>query len=805
VTRICEHYADLSPIGRSQAQQTVTVNNYPTKLSQYPHDVASAFKKMIFEVPGGILGSIGLFRALDDIRVKLVPSPDLPVATRNRIKTRMIALAILTCDQDYRAALICSVFGLLAAIAQETEHAIAAGLKDSHQMMSIEALSVVFAPLLLADEINNAELDESGQCLLEPPESPKRRRMSMFGPNVNAQIDRLRRASAVTQMLIQDWRNVARQLRSISTATPKAVLLVPESQSRKRADSLGELQSSEKPTSHTTRKMLSSSNSEIVVTEPAESPNLAVRISLSKIEAIKAASSNRPSSSLYESTGSTKPTESPIKEVDDTRKTYQPFVTTTSETISAMRAFNITTESPMSLPDVSSQEDKLEISGSGKDEVTLSSIEHTAGAASPNNKLQTGRDERRASLKKVLPIYIPRMGLSASPERNSKSYLKGSPLKRVSLEDESIDHGEFLSRERQESPSRLNSGALAKSSQAQCEEAESNTAHREASGATDCVQLLAEQIPQSANQDCEPPDIANDGKTDHMHRPEFNRNESIDVFSDALSRNSSQVYHDSVQTPILQDDVSDEPSTPNGLSVSTPQKRSNSVASLQVKLSGPMLHFQDGSVSGMAMFSLEQRKQRSGLRDESSPAASSRSSSPQKSTEPFGSPKSPHLFDILTDKHLMRQNSEKRRSIPLGETKSSMNIKRHSLPPGHFNEPFGPSPEHSSKATTFVSEKTPTRAPGAQLKGNTALYGEICRLQKLLDDKADECNRIRKELDSMRKAKDVAILAQNLQEARREIDLWKDRAERAERLLDQQQSCHHTGGNGIKALKSVET
>ncbi|KAI9779723.1 MAG: hypothetical protein M1839_007221 [Geoglossum umbratile] len=210
-------------------QQTISSSQIPHHIPCNIHDVASIFKKLLIGLPGGILGSVPLFKALADIRAALFPSPDLPEAHQRKVEARLIALAVASFGSGYSMALICAVFGLLNLIGSEAEKPLITGGEGQNpttkDKMGYEALGVIFGPLLLGSKMELVELhseDDRGG-LLVIPESPTRRLGGRRKRNsaktahnsVNTQVEKARMAAGVAEMLIRSWKEVVRQLRNV--------------------------------------------------------------------------------------------------------------------------------------------------------------------------------------------------------------------------------------------------------------------------------------------------------------------------------------------------------------------------------------------------------------------------------------------------------------------------------------------------------------------------------------------------------------------------------------------------------------
>lgn len=77
-----------------------------------------------------------------------------------------------------------------------------------------------------------------------------------------------------------------------------------------------------------------------------------------------------------------------------------------------------------------------------------------------------------------------------------------------------------------------------------------------------------------------------------------------------------------------------------------------------------------------------------------------------------------------------------------------------------------------------------TPSPGKKaIRGNSALYAEIRRLQRLVDAKTEEANAAKKELELAQNMANAGTLSFMLRESQEEAKVWKNRAEWAEKQL----------------------
>lgn len=113
------------------------------------------------------------------------------------------------------------------------------------------------------------------------------------------------------------------------------------------------------------------------------------------------------------------------------------------------------------------------------------------------------------------------------------------------------------------------------------------------------------------------------------------------------------------------------------------------------------------------------------------------------------------------------------------------------------------SPSHSdshhlsdvpARTNSFLSASDALKPLERRGSMNTTLYNEICRLQRLLKQKGEEVQTTRRSLDAVRDSKECATVAaersrskgtlsDEVREARKELGVWRRRAEWAERRL----------------------
>ncbi|KFA46978.1 hypothetical protein S40293_09788 [Stachybotrys chartarum IBT 40293] len=224
------HYYCHTESGGVHIASTVRCTNLPQHIQASVHDVASTFKRLLSVLPGGILGSKALFDALVAIHSRLQGDPEFPRTKQTKIRARLIALAIGTVKSHYRRELICAVFGLLSLIGRVAE---VTPREDEDgrplptgDLMGYGALGIIFGPLLLGELLDQYEMNVANPAsglLLVPHTPPRLRRGRRKSKGAEAPesgppgVDKILVANSITEMLIANWRDVVRQMKSLGT------------------------------------------------------------------------------------------------------------------------------------------------------------------------------------------------------------------------------------------------------------------------------------------------------------------------------------------------------------------------------------------------------------------------------------------------------------------------------------------------------------------------------------------------------------------------------------------------------------
>ncbi|CZT13719.1 uncharacterized protein RCO7_00680 [Rhynchosporium graminicola] len=229
VAALYNHYGNMDEEGQV-ISGTVRCPTLPDHIRCDVHDVASAFKKFISGLPGGILGSLHLFNVLVSIQTQLRGDPEVTRTKQSKVRARLISLAIATPRSQFRRELICAVFGLLSMIGRAAEIAPREDERGrplpTSDLMGYGPLGVVFGPLLLGDLLDDYTMriaNPQGGLVLLPISPPKSRRdrhkkskTGDEGTAFNTHIDKIKVANSITEMLITHWRDVVRHMRNLS-------------------------------------------------------------------------------------------------------------------------------------------------------------------------------------------------------------------------------------------------------------------------------------------------------------------------------------------------------------------------------------------------------------------------------------------------------------------------------------------------------------------------------------------------------------------------------------------------------------
>ncbi|KAM3551106.1 hypothetical protein ARSEF4850_008038 [Beauveria asiatica] len=229
VSALFDYYCHMDKSG-ADISGTVRSATLPLHIQYSVHDIASTLKRFLSTLPGGILGSLLLFDSFIAVQSQLNAEPEFPRTNQTKVRARLIALAIGTIESQYRRELICAIFGLLSMIGRIAELAPReddAGLPlPTTDLMGYGALSICFGPLLVGDLLSSYTMKiaspGSGLVVLPPAtqqvrKDTRKNRPGSSTKNVQPAVDKILIANRVTEMLISNWRDIVRQMKSLGT------------------------------------------------------------------------------------------------------------------------------------------------------------------------------------------------------------------------------------------------------------------------------------------------------------------------------------------------------------------------------------------------------------------------------------------------------------------------------------------------------------------------------------------------------------------------------------------------------------
>jgi hypothetical protein len=227
VNAIFDYYCHIDK-GGVDISSTVRSATLPFHIQYSAHDIGSTFKRFLSVLPGGILGSLALFDAFIAINSQLHGEPEFPRTKQSKVRARLIALVIGTIESQYRRELICAVFGLLSMIGRIAE---LAPREDEHgrslptgDLMGYSSLAIVIGPLLIGNLLQSYSMklaSHDGGLIVLPPATQQVRQKVRNGPQrpnvLKAQptVDKINVAIGTTEMLISNWRDIVRQMKSL--------------------------------------------------------------------------------------------------------------------------------------------------------------------------------------------------------------------------------------------------------------------------------------------------------------------------------------------------------------------------------------------------------------------------------------------------------------------------------------------------------------------------------------------------------------------------------------------------------------
>lgn len=218
--------------------ETARQPNLPSHINHDVHDVATLFKRLLSGISGGVLGSLALFDVLVGIYSQLHESPASAKSSQSKIRSKLIALAIGSIESQFRRELVCSVFGLLALVgraSEVTEGTSASNLRakfdpewrKNGDLMRYEALAIIFGPLLVGNLLKDYTMKLTDpkdglvvRSITPPMPKKEKTKRPKHEHELGLNIEKFHIANKVTKMLISNWKETVKHMRSLEMLKP---------------------------------------------------------------------------------------------------------------------------------------------------------------------------------------------------------------------------------------------------------------------------------------------------------------------------------------------------------------------------------------------------------------------------------------------------------------------------------------------------------------------------------------------------------------------------------------------------------
>ena len=216
----------------ARVEDTVRTSRLPSGTAYALADVCALFKKIIFQLPGGLLGSMELFDLLRSILLEWHGDSDSSPEDVENFKAKSIALALSGISSLQRTHLIQAVIGLVACFGSEGDKALPAErapaetrtmeiqAQPQSRIMNSSALSIVFAPVFLGTLSNEVNISQGDR---PTPDS-----------TLHPAFARVLVCREVLEALLRNWKSVINQLRDIHSLNSSAPARAPQGHQRNR-------------------------------------------------------------------------------------------------------------------------------------------------------------------------------------------------------------------------------------------------------------------------------------------------------------------------------------------------------------------------------------------------------------------------------------------------------------------------------------------------------------------------------------------------------------------------------------------
>ena len=173
-------------------------------------DVADAFKKVLRNLSGRVLGSFSLFEAFQNIEY----NPQLSLEGSATDKARLIAYAILSVKSPERRSIICAFLGIASYIGHESKAASAEDhIENSRKLMGFEALGTLLGPLLIPeDQVFQIKLNSTAASPGERVDNLTKSSKLNLSITADVLTKQHKIMASVMQMLMIAWQTVVKEL-----------------------------------------------------------------------------------------------------------------------------------------------------------------------------------------------------------------------------------------------------------------------------------------------------------------------------------------------------------------------------------------------------------------------------------------------------------------------------------------------------------------------------------------------------------------------------------------------------------------
>ena len=238
IHKLCDYYNNLyqshaSAEDSSRVQYTIGANDLPSDIPCTIPDAASVFKKVVLNLPGGLLGSLELLKALGEIAQLFQGDAERSRPKASKLRARLIALALSCVSSDERFSVISATLGLFTWLG----HAKQISMDGTN--MSYESLSTILSPLLVGDELN-IEKEGRRAAVIEP--QPDNLEFLNLLTGDSAAMARAHQntqdGAKIALMLLLEWKEVVKHLRCLAASAATALREKEEEERLANAESM---------------------------------------------------------------------------------------------------------------------------------------------------------------------------------------------------------------------------------------------------------------------------------------------------------------------------------------------------------------------------------------------------------------------------------------------------------------------------------------------------------------------------------------------------------------------------------------